>query len=305
MVSPCFSTDPPSRTSPKCPGDGVDRDRLRRYHGPSMRPDGTDLSCGIQMVIHWILGVYWGYIRGILEVFYQTKLLQENQINLDMGIRRWWEFDIYIYIYLYTYVYVYIYIILPIHGRPRTAYMTANGKSSQEWIRIRIRELQSFSYPGIKLSYTWNEELIPGRGLQVKHGKLGSVCKNQGKGRSTCITLHPSPHGHQDDLATQLPSTVHLWRTYEEHSCSHFDVYPDIANFTFAIVFHPKVKHLVNTWRQIATWYLVRWKCLHFRKVQRGSSRLEFRVHLVAILPGSAPSCSRQVSWFSWIKWWL
>lgn len=98
---------------------------------------------------------------------------------------------------------------------------------------------------------------------------------------------------------------LHLWRTYEEHSCSHFDVYPDIANFTFAIVFHPKVKNLVNTLRQIATWYLVRWKCLHFRKVQRGSSRLEFRVHLVAILPGSAPSCSRQVSWFSWIKWWL
>ena len=85
--------------------------------------------------------------------------------------------------------------------------MTGNGKSSQEWILILIRELQSFSYPGIKLSYTWNEELIPGRGLQVKHGKLGPVCKNQGKGRSTCITLHPSPHGHQDDLATQVPST--------------------------------------------------------------------------------------------------
>ena len=257
-------------------------------------------SDGYPLDIGGILGIYSGYIGGILsDKATSRKSDQSGHGNSKMmGIR-------YIYIYIHMYMYTYIYIILPIHGRPRTAYMTANGKSSQEWIRIRIRELQSFSYPGIKLSYTWNEELIPGRGLQVKHCKLGSVCKNQGKGRSTCITLHPSPHGHQDDLATQLPSTVHLWRTYEEHSCSHFDVYPDIANFTFAIVFHPKVKHLVNTWRQIATWYLVRWKCLHFRKVQRGSSRLEFRVHLVAILPGSAPSCSRQVSWFSWIKWWL
>ena len=162
----------------------------------------------------WLSIRYSGYIGDILGVYWRYSIRQ----SYFKKIRSiWtWEFEddgnsIYIYIYMYTYVYVYIYkyiyIILPIHGRPRTACMTGNGKSSQEWILILIRELQSFSYPGIKLSYTWNEELIPGRGLQVKHGKLGPVCKNQGKGRSTCITLHPSPHGHQDDLATQVPST--------------------------------------------------------------------------------------------------
>ena len=240
----------PSRTSPKCPGDGVDRGRPRRCHGPSMRPDGTDWTCHVGF--RWLSIGSSGHIGGILEVFYETKLLQENQINLDMGIGRWWEFDIYIYIhiyiyiihilYIYTHMYIYIYaVILPSHGRPRTAYMSANGKSSQEWIRILIRELQSFSYPGIKLSYTWNEELIPGRGLQVKHGKLGPVrIKEKGGALVSLFTLH-----HMDIRTIWRHNYhLHLWRTYEEHSCSHFDVYPDIANSTFAIVFHPKVKHL-------------------------------------------------------------